>query len=61
MKNKNSTTKLAVQNFENKNWFIKTSKNTEIIAPNIVIAGGQESMTNAPHAIHFRSNEKLEE
>mgnify|MGYP001256064710 CR=1 FL=1 len=27
----------------------------------IVIAGGQESMTNAPHAIHFRSNEKLEE
>ena len=28
---------------------------------NIVIAGGQESMTNAPHAIHFRSNEKLEE
>ena len=22
----------------------------------IVIAGGQESMTNAPHAIHFRSN-----
>ena len=28
---------------------------------NIVIAGGQESMTNAPHAIHFRNNEKLEE
>ena len=27
----------------------------------IVIAGGQESMTNAPHAIHFRNNEKLEE
>ena len=28
---------------------------------NIVIAGGQESMTNAPHAIHFRNNKKLEE
>ena len=26
----------------------------------IVVAGGQESMTNAPHAIHFRNN-KLEE
>ena len=25
---------------ENKKWFVKTSKNTEIIAPNIVIAGG---------------------
>jgi len=28
---------------------------------NIVIAGGQESMTNAPHATHFRKNKKLEE
>tara|TARA_Y100000590_G_scaffold102859_1_gene116896 strand:- start:49 stop:1212 length:1164 start_codon:yes stop_codon:yes gene_type:complete len=28
---------------------------------NVVIAGGQESMTNAPHAIHFRKNKKLEE
>jgi len=28
---------------------------------NIVIAGGQESMTNAPHAIHFQNNKKLEE
>ena len=28
---------------------------------NVVIAGGQESMTNAPHAIHFRNNKKLEE
>ncbi len=28
---------------------------------NIVIAGGQESMTNAPHAIHLRNNKKLEE
>ena len=28
---------------------------------NIVIAGGQESMSNAPHAIHFRNNKKLEE
>ena len=28
---------------------------------NVVIAGGQESMTNAPHAIHFRNNNKLEE
>tara|TARA_B100001123_G_scaffold144345_1_gene167666 strand:- start:1056 stop:2240 length:1185 start_codon:yes stop_codon:yes gene_type:complete len=27
----------------------------------IIIAGGQESMTNAPHAIHFRSGKKLEE
>ncbi len=27
----------------------------------IVIAGGQESMTNAPHAINFRNGEKLEE
>jgi len=28
---------------------------------NIVIAGGQESMSNAPHAIYFRNNKKLEE
>ena len=27
----------------------------------IVIAGGQESMTNAPHAINFRKGEKLSE
>ena len=27
----------------------------------IIIAGGQESMTNAPHAIHYRNNNKLEE
>ena len=27
----------------------------------IIIAGGQESMTNAPHAIHFRNGKKLEE
>jgi len=27
----------------------------------IVIAGGQESMTNAPHAINFRKEKKLEE
>ncbi len=27
----------------------------------IIIAGGQESMTNAPHAINFRNGEKLEE
>jgi len=27
----------------------------------IIIAGGQESMTNAPHAIHFRRGKKLEE
>ena len=27
----------------------------------IVIAGGQESMTNAPHAIHFRDGKKLDE
>ena len=27
----------------------------------IVIAGGQESMTNAPHAINFRAGQKLEE
>tara|TARA_Y100000590_G_scaffold466663_1_gene642815 strand:- start:168 stop:1349 length:1182 start_codon:yes stop_codon:yes gene_type:complete len=28
---------------------------------NIIIAGGQESMSNAPHAIYFRSGKKLEE
>ena len=28
---------------------------------NIVIAGGQESMSNAPHAINIRDGEKLEE
>ena len=28
---------------------------------NVVIAGGQESMTNAPHAIHFRKGKKLKE
>ena len=28
---------------------------------NIVIAGGQESMSNAPHATHFRKDKKLEE
>ena len=28
---------------------------------NIIIAGGQESMTNAPHAIHFRNGKKLDE
>jgi len=27
----------------------------------IIIAGGQESMTNAPHAIHFRNGKKLDE
>ena len=27
----------------------------------IIVAGGQESMTNAPHAIKFRSGEKLDE
>ena len=27
----------------------------------IIIAGGQESMTNAPHAINFRNGQKLEE
>jgi len=28
---------------------------------NIIIAGGQESMSNAPHAINIRNGEKLEE
>tara|TARA_B100001123_G_scaffold368263_1_gene429164 strand:+ start:75 stop:1265 length:1191 start_codon:yes stop_codon:yes gene_type:complete len=28
---------------------------------NIVVAGGQESMSNAPHAINIRDNQKLEE
>ena len=28
---------------------------------NIVIAGGQESMTNAPHAVNFRGGQKLKE
>ena len=27
----------------------------------IIIAGGQESMTNAPHAIYYRENKKLDE
>tara|TARA_B100001123_G_scaffold160590_1_gene185494 strand:- start:891 stop:2081 length:1191 start_codon:yes stop_codon:yes gene_type:complete len=27
----------------------------------IIVAGGQESMSNAPHAIHFRSDKKLDE
>jgi len=27
----------------------------------IIIAGGQESMTNSPHAIHYRNNNKLDE
>ena len=27
----------------------------------IVVAGGQESMTNAPHTIHFRKSKKLDE
>ena len=27
----------------------------------VIIAGGQESMTNAPHALHFRKNKKLKE
>jgi len=28
---------------------------------NIVVAGGQESMSNSPHAINFRKNKKLKE
>ena len=28
---------------------------------NIIVAGGQESMSNAPHAINFRNGQKLEE
>ncbi len=28
---------------------------------NIIIAGGQESMSNAPHAIHFRNGKKFKE
>ncbi len=28
---------------------------------NIIVAGGQESMTNAPHAINFRSKKKINE
>ena len=28
---------------------------------NIIVAGGQESMSNSPHAIHFHDNKKLEE
>ena len=27
----------------------------------IIIAGGQESMTNSPHAVHYRNNNKLDE
>ena len=28
---------------------------------NIIVAGGQESMSNAPHAINIRDGQKLDE
>ena len=43
---------------ENKKWFVKTSKNTEIIAPNIVIAGGVGSFE--PRKFSANVSEKLE-
>ena len=43
---------------ENKKWFIKTSKNTEIIAPNIVIAGGVGSFE--PRKFSAKGIEKFE-
>tara|TARA_B100002003_G_scaffold203337_1_gene195951 strand:- start:122 stop:1138 length:1017 start_codon:yes stop_codon:yes gene_type:complete len=43
---------------ENKKWFVKTSKNTEIIAPNIVIAGGVGSFE--PRKFSAKVSEKLE-
>ena len=43
---------------ENKKWFVKTSKNTEIIAPNIVIAGGVGSFE--PRKFSVIVSEKLE-
>jgi len=43
---------------ENKKWFIKTSKNTEIIAPNIVIAGGVGSFE--PRKFSAKGSEKFE-
>ena len=44
---------------ENKKWFIKTSKNTEIIAPNIVIAGGVGSFE--PRRFSAKGSEKFED
>ena len=43
---------------ENKKWFVKTSKYTEIIAPNIVIAGGVGSFE--PRKFSAKVSEKLE-
>ena len=43
---------------ENKKWFVKTSKNTEIIAPNIVIAGGVGSFE--PRKFSAKGIEKFE-
>ena len=43
---------------ENKKWFVKTSKNTEIIAPNIVIAGGGGSFE--PRKFSAKGIEKFE-
>ena len=43
---------------ENKKWFVKTSKNTEIIAPNIVIAGGVGSFE--PRRFSAKGSEKFE-
>ena len=43
---------------ENKKWFVKTSKNTEIIAPNIVIAGGVGSFE--PRKFYAKGSEKFE-
>ena len=43
---------------ENKKWFVKTSKNTEIIAPNIVIAGGVGSFE--PRKFSVKECEKFE-
>ena len=44
---------------ENKKWFVKTSKNTEIIAPNIVIAGGVGSFE--PRKFSAKGSEKFED
>jgi len=44
---------------QNNKWFIKTSKNTEFISPNIVIAGGVGSFE--PRKFSAKVSEKLED
>ena len=43
---------------EKENWIVKTNKNNEFIAPNIIIAGGVGSFE--PRKISLKEAEKLE-